>query len=110
MTLSAIVGATFPVGLIHQYQILFDVALEYSSGSKPMSIRRTLRGSSQAWGQLEVVITNHSPVMVQVLYIETMPWLIQFYLHTLEARLNGVKTGSSICSLNLQLYDQLIRS
>lgn len=71
-----------------------NAALEYSSDSKPISVKRTLRGSSQAWGQLETVITNHSPVMVQVAYVETMPWLLQFYLHTLEARLNGIKTGS----------------
>lgn len=57
-------------------------------------MKRTLRGSSQAWGQLEAVITNHSPVMVQVIYVETMPWHLQFYLHTLEARLDGIKTGS----------------
>ena len=58
-------------------------------------MKRTLRGSSQAWGQLEAVITNRSPVMVQVIYVETMPWLLQFYLHTLEARVNDTKTGSS---------------
>ena len=34
--------------------------------------------------------------MVQVIYVETMPWLLQFYLHTLEARVNGTKTGSSV--------------
>lgn len=55
-----------------------------------------MRGSSQSWGQLETVITNRSPVMVQVIYVETMPWLLQFYLHTLEARVNGIKTGPSI--------------
>ena len=59
-------------------------------------MKRALRGSSQAWGQLEVVITNQGPVMVQVVYVETMPWLIQFYLHTLEARINGTKTGASM--------------
>ena len=34
--------------------------------------------------------------MVQVIYVETMPWLLQFYLHTLDARVNGTKTGSSM--------------
>ena len=60
-------------------------ALEYSSGANPISVKRALRGSNQAWGQLEAVITNQSPIMVQVIYVETMPWLIQFYLHALEA-------------------------
>ena len=70
--------------------------MEYSSDANPISVKRALRGSSQAWGQLEAVITNQSPVMVQVIYVETMPWLLQFYLHTLEARVNGTKTGPSI--------------
>lgn len=34
--------------------------------------------------------------MVQVIYVETMPWLLQFYLHTLEARVKGIKTGPSM--------------
>ena len=69
--------------------------MEYSSDANPISVKRTLRSSSQAWGQLEAVITNRSPVVVQVIYVETMPWLLQFYLHTLEARVNDTKTGSS---------------
>ena len=95
MTLSDIVSAYLPwVKLVDTN--CFDSALEYSSDANPISVKRTLRGSSQAWGQLEAVITNQSPVMVQVIYVETMPWLLQFYLHTLEARVNGIKTGLSM--------------
>ena len=71
-------------------------ALEYSLDANPISVKRALRGSSQSWGRLEAVITNQSPVMVQVIYVETMPWLLQFYLHTLEARVNGTVTGPSM--------------
>jgi phosphatidylinositol glycan class T len=78
----------------------FRYPLEYSSGAKAISVKRTLRGSSQAWGQLETVITNESPVMVQVIYVETMPWLLQFYLHTLEARVNGIKTDDIIFNIS----------
>jgi len=70
-------------------------ALEYRSDSTPFSVRRTLRGSSQAWGQLSVSITNHRPEIVHALYLETMPWLVQFHLHTLESRINGVLQGMS---------------
>lgn len=68
-------------------------ALEYRSESTPFSVRRTLRGSSQAWGHLSVSITNHRSTSVQALYLETMPWLVQFHLHTLESRINGVVQG-----------------
>ena len=70
-------------------------ALEYHSNSTPFSVKRTLRGSSQAWGQLSVVITNQCDAAVYVLYLETMPWLVQFYIHTLEARVDGVIKGPS---------------
>jgi len=55
----------------------------------PLSIQRTLRGSSQARGQLSVVVTNHWPKEMHVIYLETMPWLVQFYLHTVRIRANG---------------------
>ncbi|KAJ3515829.1 hypothetical protein NLJ89_g1507 [Agrocybe chaxingu] len=68
----------------------FTYPLEYHSDSTPFSVKRMLRGSSQAWGQLSVVITNHRSTEVKTLYLETMPWLVQFYLHTIQTRVNGV--------------------
>ena len=95
MTLSDIVSAYLPwAGLININCI--NSALQYSSDDNLISVKRTLRGLSQAWGQLEAVITNQSPFMVQVIYVETMPWLLQFYLHTLEARVNGTMTSRSM--------------
>ena len=95
MTLSDIVSAYLPWARLININCI-NSALEYSSDANPISVERVLRGSSQARGQLEAVIANQSPVMVQVIYVETMPWLLQFYLHTLEARVNGPKTGPSI--------------
>jgi hypothetical protein len=70
-----------------------------SPGSKftielpPFSVQRTLFGSSQAYGQLSVVVTNNRDVDTYALYLETMPWLIQFYLHTMEVHVSGVRRG-----------------
>ncbi|KAL6300658.1 GPI transamidase component PIG-T, partial [Sparassis latifolia] len=55
-----------------------------------MSVQRTLKGSSQSDARLSLVITNNLPVQVQTGYLETMPWLAQFYLHTLRVRSDGV--------------------
>ncbi|KAK0460070.1 GPI transamidase component PIG-T [Desarmillaria tabescens] len=52
--------------------------------SMPISVRRTLRGASQDRGQLSLVIKNNAPSALQVLYLETMPWIVQFYLHTMR--------------------------
>ena len=59
----------------------------------PLSVQRTLRGSSQARGQLSVVLTNNWLTDMRVIYLETMPWLLQFYLHTLKIQCNGVPCG-----------------
>ncbi|KAL6299449.1 GPI transamidase component PIG-T [Sparassis latifolia] len=40
--------------------------------------------------RLSLVVTNNLPVQVQTGYLQTMPWLAQFYLHTLGVRNDGV--------------------
>jgi phosphatidylinositol glycan class T len=77
------------------------LALDYSPGTTPFSVKRTLTGSSQAFGRLSVVITNHRTEAINVLYLETMPWLLQFYLHTLEARIDGVVERMSTFSVKV---------
>lgn len=59
----------------------------------PISVVRTLRGFSQANGKLSLVLRNHQPVPQSLIYLETMPWLVQFYLHTLQARVEGHLRG-----------------
>ncbi|KAK0492227.1 Gpi16 subunit GPI transamidase component [Armillaria luteobubalina] len=72
-----------------------DVTLKWASdftyaldspeiASIPISVRRTLRGASQDRGQLSLVIKNNAPSSLQVFYLETMPWIVQFYLHTMR--------------------------
>ena len=58
-----------------------------------MSIRRTLKGSDQYKGHLSVVLTNHLMSELRTSYLETMPWLLQFYLHSLRVVCNGVPRG-----------------
>ncbi|KAF8621302.1 hypothetical protein AX15_007900 [Amanita polypyramis BW_CC] len=52
----------------------------------PISVDRTLKGTSQAAGQLSLVISNRLPSTdLKVVYLETMPWHLQLYLHTMHA-------------------------
>ena len=88
----------------------FKQALEYDNESMPFSVKRTLRGSSQAWGQLSVVVKNHGSTFIQALYLETMPWLIQFYLHTLQARVDGIVQGRYLwVFLSIETYTHFQR-
>jgi phosphatidylinositol glycan class T len=65
----------------------------------PLSVQRTLRGSSQARGQLSVALTNNWLTEMHVIYLETMPWLLQFYLHTLRIYSKSVPRGAWTCFL-----------
>ncbi|KZT12249.1 Gpi16 subunit GPI transamidase component [Laetiporus sulphureus 93-53] len=56
----------------------------------PLSIRRTLKASTQYEAQLSLVVKNNLPTEVKTSYLEAMPWLLQFYLHTLHVECDGV--------------------
>lgn len=56
----------------------------------------TLTGSTQSRGQLSVLIRNNLEHEIQTLYLETMPWLVQFYLHTARISVDG-KPRSTFC-------------
>ncbi|KAF9473993.1 Gpi16 subunit, GPI transamidase component [Pholiota conissans] len=88
-----------PLNVELKWPEAFNYPLSYSSGTTPFSVKRTLTGSSQALGRLSVAITNHRTEAISVLYLETMPWLLQFFLHTLEARIDGVLAHDIISDL-----------
>ena len=58
-----------------------------------ISVRRNLKGTSQAEAQLTLVVRNNLPIEVSTGYLEAMPWHLQFYLHTLRTSVDGVARG-----------------
>ena len=48
------------------------------------SVMRTLKGASQTKGELSLTLYNNLDVPQRLLYLETMPWHVEFYLHTLR--------------------------
>ena len=54
----------------------------------PLSIVRSHTGTSQASGRLHVSVTNTLAEARRVAYLETAPWIIKFYLHTLTITVN----------------------
>lgn len=61
----------------------YDTALNMAPFSD-LSVLRTLKGSSQTHGELSVVIRNNHAGTVRAHYLETMPWHVEFFLHTLS--------------------------
>jgi GPI-anchor transamidase subunit T len=55
-----------------------------------------------------MTIKNHNLEELKVIYLESMPWLLQFYLHTLQIHCDGHRRGTEIVSsLCLFLADSL---
>lgn len=77
------------------------VAARYIEPQSPLSVRRTLTDFSQARGQLVVTLKNHAKVALLTSYLETMPWIVQFYVHTLSVKLNGAFCLYYICFRSL---------
>lgn len=85
-----------PLNVAMHWQHNFQYPLGEPIPLTPLSVQRTLKGSSQDRGQLSLVIINHEPTTVYARYLETMPWLVQFYLHTLQARAKGITSENII--------------
>ena len=54
------------------------------------TVLRTLTGPTQSRGKLTALIRNHLAQEVQAVYLETMPWLVQFDLHTTKLLVDNV--------------------
>ena len=54
-----------------------------------IEVSRTLTGSSQTRGRLNVWIRNTRTSDLLVLYVETMPWLVSLQLHTMVFSVDG---------------------
>jgi Gpi16 subunit, GPI transamidase component len=72
---------------------------------QPLSVRRLLLGG-QTRADLSIQLMNKENVTREVLWLETMPWFIYFYLHTLTATIDGDRMGKA--PPRLQLFAKLI--
>ncbi|KAG8216666.1 GPI transamidase component PIG-T [Butyriboletus roseoflavus] len=56
----------------------------------PLSIKRTLYGSSQTRGVLFVSLTNNDHAPMTVGYLETLPALVTLWMHTMKVDVGGI--------------------
>jgi GPI-anchor transamidase subunit T len=57
--------------------------------SSPLTVSRWLTGHGQERGGLQVLLRNTSPVQREVVYLESLPWFMKPYLHTLKGKVNS---------------------
>ncbi|KAK4118807.1 Gpi16 subunit, GPI transamidase component [Parathielavia appendiculata] len=67
---------------------------------------RSFTGHGQERGGVQTILRNPSPdTDVEFVYMETLPWFMRIYLHTLEARVaGGSRTNNSTTKLIQQVY------
>ncbi|KZS93864.1 Gpi16 subunit, GPI transamidase component [Sistotremastrum niveocremeum HHB9708] len=70
-------------------ELSFNYLFSSVHTSAPIRVTRVLRDASQTHGRLTVSIINESNHTQYVAYLETVPWFIQFYLHTLRITVDG---------------------
>ena len=87
---------------IFRYRQLLDIGLSNPilmtsfagpiENKQSISVRRALLGG-QTRAELSVHLINNKNDTQQVLWLETMPWFINFYIHTLTATIGGSRMG-----------------
>lgn len=56
---------------------------------------RSLTGYGQEHGGVQAILTNPSDQEVEFVYMESLPWFMRVYLHTLTARISSSSSSSS---------------
>ncbi|KAF3761588.1 Gpi16 subunit, GPI transamidase component [Cryphonectria parasitica EP155] len=60
----------------------------------PLYAERSLTGHGQERGGVQTILTNPSDTeSVEFVYMESLPWFMRIYLHTLEARVTDTPSG-----------------
>lgn len=63
----------------------------------PLYAARSINGHGQERGSVQAVITNPSTISaVQLVYLESLPWFMKPYLHTLRASISGSSSSNPI--------------
>ena len=60
-----------------------------------LSVQRTLKSVNKYRGRLDIAVTNNRGDDIQAIYLETLPWFVQPFLHTLRIECNGTRRGST---------------
>ena len=66
-------------------------------GSPPLYAERSFTGYGQERGGVQTILRNPSPdTEVEFVYMESLPWFMRIYLHTMEARIAGKPHNNSL--------------
>ncbi|KAF2149428.1 Gpi16 subunit, GPI transamidase component [Myriangium duriaei CBS 260.36] len=75
----------------------YPVGKDFDLQSPALHAERTFTGYGQERGGVHAVLTNTSPAPLEMVYLESLPWFMKPYLHTLKAVVtpSGTATNST---------------
>lgn len=73
-----------------------DIQISSPIGAPPLYAERSITGHGQERGGVQTLITNPSPdSKVEFVYLESLPWFMKPYLHTLKVQTSGPESKPS---------------
>lgn len=65
---------------------------------------RSFNGHGQEHGGVQAILRNPSDTDVEFVYMESLPWFMRIYLHTLSARISSSTTTDNSSTIIKQIY------
>jgi len=96
----AIYNVTGPLNIDMRWQEAFEYLTGDVTPLTQLSIQRTLQSVSQYRGSLNVVIRNNAEHEIKTVYLETMPWMVNFFLHSLRIKSAGLPRDDLISEIS----------
>lgn len=68
---------------------------------------RSLTGYGQEHGGVQAILTNPSDEEVEFVYMESLPWFMRIYLHTLSTRISASTSTTATASNNSEIVKEI---
>jgi phosphatidylinositol glycan class T len=75
------------------YQLLLLFLLAVDRSQNPIRAHRYLSGYGKERGGIVVTFHNFDVLPVKITYLESVPWFLKIYLHTLSASSQSLENG-----------------
>lgn len=81
-----------------------------STQSSQFRAERTFTGPGQERGSVRTVLVNSSPSQqLEVIYLESLPWFMRIYLHTMQIHISDLNVGANATGYRVNAKDMIYK-
>ncbi|KAI5996312.1 GPI transamidase component PIG-T [Pisolithus albus] len=106
-TYNLMTQAPLDVSMSWPHEHTFQYPHVHESRLTPLSIQRTLHGSSQTHGHLFIALTNNGHHDIVVGYFENLPALVTLWMHTMKIKVDGTERNELISNVSYHPHQVL---